>query len=315
MKISDIYNKAVQMGIDADFRNNEYVAKLLERKKQKYEKLSGHEKAEFDAESLTNPYSDTRVLHVAEDREIKKVMCGIDIEVGEILLAKELGDIDLVISHHPMGRALADMHEVMELQADVFHQYGVPINVGEGMMRERTSEVARGINPRNHWRTVDAARLLGVNLMCIHTAADNISASFVRDAIAKGNPERVEDLMEILSGIAEYQQAEHLGVAPRIFTGNPENRCGKVLVDMTGGTEGPPKIYERIAHAGIGTVVGMHISEDHKKEAEAAHVNVVVAGHMSSDSIGMNLILDEIEKQGVEIVQAGGLFRVSRVKQ
>ncbi|MDP3901315.1 MAG: NGG1p interacting factor NIF3 [bacterium] len=312
MKIRDIYSKAIQMGIDADFRTNEYVARLLERKKQKYEKLSGHEKAEFDTESLANPYSDTRVLHVADDREIKKVMCGIDIEVGEILLAKELGDIDLVIAHHPMGRALADMHEVMELQADIFHQYGVPINVGEGMMKERSSEIARAFNPRNHWRTVDAAKLLGVNLMCIHTAADNISASFVRDAIAKGNPERVEDLMEILSGVGEYQEAERLGVAPRIFTGRPENRCGKVLVDMTGGTEGPPKIYERMAQAGIGTVVGMHISEDHKKEAEAAHVNVVVAGHMSSDSIGMNLILDEIAKQGAQVVSCGGLFRVSR---
>lgn len=312
MKISDIYNKAVQMGIDADFRTNEYVAKLLERKKQKYGKLSEQQKKEFDPESLTNPYSDTRILHIADDREIKKVMCGIDIEVGEILLAKELGNIDLVISHHPMGRALADMHEVMELQADVFHKYGVPINVGEGMMRERTSEIARAFNPRNHWRTIDAAKLLGVNLMCIHTAADNIAAAYVRDEIAKENPERIEELLELLNKIGEYQVAVGLGVGPRMFTGSPENRCGKILVDMTGGTEGPPKIYERIAQAGIGTVVGMHISDDHKKEAEAAHVNVVVAGHMSSDSIGMNLILDEVRKEGVEIVPCGGLFRVSR---
>src|SRR3989344_9467687 len=312
MKIADIYKKAVAMGIDADFRTNEYVAKILDRKKQKYEKLSPQQKKEFDVESLTNPYSDTRVLHIADDKEIKKAMCGIDIEVGEILLAKELGDIDLVISHHPMGRALADMHEVMELQADVFHQYGVPINVGEGMMRERTSEIARAFNPRNHWRTIDAAKLLVVNLMCIHTAADNISAAFVRDEIAKENPERIEELLELLNKIGEYQTAIDLGVGPRMFTGNPDNRCGKILVDMTGGTEGPPKIYERIAHAGIGTVVGMHISEDHKKEAEAAHVNVVVAGHMSSDSIGMNVLLDEMERQGVQGVPCGGLFRVSR---
>lgn len=313
MRITDLYNRAVQLGIDADFRTNEYVAKLLERKKQKYEKLTEQQRKEFDLESLTNPYADTRILHIADDREIKKVLCGIDIEVGEILLAKELGDIDLVISHHPMGRALADMHEVMELQADVFHRYGVPINVGEGMMRERTLEIARVFNPRNHWRTIDAAKLLGVNLICLHTAADNISAAFVRDVIEKANPERMEDLMETLKGIGEYQQAIALGVGPRIFAGNPENRCGKILVDMTGGTEGPPKIYERMAQAGIGTVVGMHISEDHKKEAEASHVNVVVAGHMSSDSIGMNLLLDEAQKQGVEIVAAGGLFRVSRV--
>ena len=256
MKISDIYNKAVQMGIDADFRSNEYVAKLLERRKQKYEKLSGHEKAEFDTESLTNPYSDSRILHVADDREIKKVLCGIDIDVAEILLAKELGDIDLVISHHPMGRALADLHEVMELQVDVLNQYGVPVNIAEGLLKERISEVARGINPRNHWRAIDAAKLLRINLMCLHTVADNNAAKFLREKIEAQNPERLEDIMAILRSIEEYQQAIALGVGPRLFVGQPENRCGKIaLTELTGGTEGSPKLFEKMAQAGIGTVV------------------------------------------------------------
>jgi len=312
MKIQDIYQKAVQMGIDADFRSNEYVAKLLERKKKKYEKLSGAQKEEFDQESLVNPYSDSRVLHVAEDKEIKKVLVGIDIEPAEILLAKQLGDIDLVISHHPLGRALFDLHEVMELHADILNQYGVPINVGEGLMRERTSEVARGLNPKNIWRAIDAAKLLSVNLMCTHTVADNISAKAVRKKIDSVNPERIEDLLETLRGIPEYKEAIAKGVGPRVFVGNPENRCGKILVSMTGGTEASPKLYEKMAQAGIGTVVDMHVSEDHKKEAEAANINVVIAGHMSSDSIGMNLILDEVEKQGVEIVPCGGFFRISR---
>jgi len=37
--------------------------------------------------------------------------------------------------------------------------------------------------------------------------------------------------------------------------------------------------------------------EEHRQEAEKAHVNVVIAGHMSSDSIGVNLFLDELEKK------------------
>lgn len=314
MKISDIYNLSVEMGIKADFRSREHVEKLLERKREKFEKLSGAEKAEFDEESLRNPYSDTRVLHVAQDKEIKKVLVGIDIEPAEILLAKELGDIDLVISHHPLGRALADLHEVMELQADVLNQYGVPINIAEGLLRERISEVARGINPRNHWRTVDTAKLLGVNLMCLHTVGDNNAARFLRNAIESQNPERVEDLMNILRGIEEYKKAIEMGVGPRIFAGKPENRCGKIaLTEITGGTEGSPKLYEKMAQAGIGTVVGMHVSEEHKKEAETANLNVVIAGHMTSDSLGMNIILDELGKAGIEIVPCSGLIRVSRV--
>src|SRR3990167_142849 len=228
MKIEDIYALSIRKGIEADPRGEERVQKSLERKREKFEKLAGHEKEEFDQESLKNPYSDTRVLYVAEDKEIKKVLVGIDIEAAEILLAKQLGDIDLVISHHPMGRALADLHEVMELQADVLNQYGVPINVAEQMLHERISEVARGINPKNHWQAIDAAKLLGVNLMCMHTVADNNAAMFLRREVEAKNPERLEELMSVIRGIEEYKKAMEVGIGPRLFVGRPENRCGRI---------------------------------------------------------------------------------------
>ena len=72
MKISDIYKLAIQMGIEADFRSKEAIEKLLERRRQKFEKLTGAEKDEFDQDSLSNPYSDSKDLHIAEDKEIKK---------------------------------------------------------------------------------------------------------------------------------------------------------------------------------------------------------------------------------------------------
>ena len=313
MSISDIYKLAIEKGIDSDPRGRERVENLLVRRKEKFEKMGEHEKQEFDRESLQNPYSDTRVLHVAQDKEIKKVLVGIDIEAAEILLAKELGDIDLVISHHPNGRAYTDLHEVMEVQVDILNSYGVPINVAEGLMREKISEVFRSINPRNAWRAVDAAKLLGINLMCLHTVADNEVAKFLREKIEAENLERLEDVMRFLRGIEEYKKATEIGMGPVIFSGKPENRCGTIYVGMTGGTEPPAKLYEKMAQAGIGTIVDMHITEDSKKEAEAANMNIVVTGHMSSDSVGMNLILDDLEKQGVEIVPCSGLIRVSRV--
>ncbi len=314
MKIQEIYNLAIQKGIEADFRPKTQLEKDLERKRQKFEKLAEKEKEGFDRESLLNPYSDTRILHIAKDQEIQKVLVGIDIDVGELLLAKELGDIDLVISHHPMGRALGDMHEVMDLQADKLRDAGVPIHVGESLMKERMAEISRVFNPRNLWRTIDAAKLLNINLMCVHTAADNITAKVVEDAIKAKNPERVEDIMEVLKIIGEFEQAISLGVGPRIFVGNPENRTGKIFVGMTGGTEPSAKVFEKMSHAGIGTVVDMHVSEEHKKEAEASHLNIVVTNHIPSDSIGMNVILDDLEEQGVSIVPCGGLFRFSRTK-
>jgi len=315
MKIKEIYNLAVQMGIKADFRGEEGIKKFLENKRKKYEKMDEKEKTEFDKEALENPYLDSRIYYVAEDKEIKKVLVGIDIEPAEILMTKEISDVDLIIAHHPVGKGLAHLADVMDLQCDVLNFYGVPINIAEGLMKERIEEVARGVNSANHQRTVDAAKLLKVSLMNLHTPCDNLAAKFLKDLIEEKKPERIGELIDLLKEIPEYKEAMKIGAGPKIFVGASENRCGKIaLTEITGGTEGSPKLYEKMANAGIGTVVGMHISEEHKKQAEEANLNVVIAGHMSSDSLGMNLFLDEIEKQGIKIIPCSGLIRVSRAR-
>jgi putative NIF3 family GTP cyclohydrolase 1 type 2 len=308
MKINDIFKLAIETGIEADFRSKEKIQKVLDTKKQDFEHSSDQEC--FDKELLENPYSDSRILHIADDIDIKKILFGIDIDPSEILMAKQLG-IDLVISHHPLGIALATLHDVMEMQADVLNQYGVPINIAEGLLKKKISEVARGLNKANHQRTVDAAKIMGVNLMCLHTVCDNLAADYLKEAIESQNPETVGDVMDVIEGIEEYKVAKKNGAGAKIFVGNKNNKCGVVaMTEITGGTEGSPKIYDKMANAGIGTVVGMHVSEDHRKEAEAAHVNMVVAGHMSSDSLGINLFLDKLKD--IEIIPCSGLIRVKR---
>ncbi len=313
MNIHQIYELAIKLGIENDLRGPAQVKKILARRKKKYEEMSGKAKARFDKESLTNPFSDTRVF-VDPKREIKKVMAGIDIGPAEILVAKELG-VDLVIAHHPIGKALADLHDVMHLQAEVLAGYGVPINIAESLTKEWISEVARGISPINHYRGVDTAELFNIGLMCTHTPTDNLVASFLDKRFKKSKPEYVGEVVDELERIPEYQKAITQKSGPKIFVGHPDNYVGKlVLTEITGGTEGAVGIYEKMAQAGIGTIVGMHMGEDRKKEAEKNHVNVVIAGHMSSDSLGMNIFLDELERRGIEIIPCSGLIRVSRVK-
>jgi len=313
MKIREIHDLFTRMGVAADFRGAEGVQKLLSHKRAKFEKLSQKEQEVFDKESLENPYMDSGILHVADDREIKRVLVGIDTESEEILLAKQLGNIDLVIGHHPVGKGLAQLADVMELQAEVYNQYGVPINVAERLMHERISEVARGVNAENHQRTIDTARLLGINVMNSHTPSDNMATKFLRDLVEKNRFERVGDIIDALEQIPEYKEAMKIGVGPKIFVGSRDHRCGKIaLSEITGGTSGSSKLYEKMAQAGIGTVIGMHISEEHRKQAEAAHINIIVAGHMSSDSLGMNLLMDALEKKGIEIVACSGFTRFSR---
>lgn len=314
MTIKEIYNLAVKMGMDSDFRGRAGVEKFLENKKKQYDCLSDKEKNEFDRESLENPYLDSGIHNISEDKEIKKVLVGIDIEPAEILLSRELKDIDLVICHHPIGKSLACLSDVMALQCDVLNYYGVPINIAEGLMKERIEEVSRSTNPSNHQRVVDAAKLLEINLINIHTPADNLAAKFLKDFIDRKNPETIKELIEALNEIPEYKQGKKLGFGPKVFSGNLSNRCGKIAItEITGGSEGSPKIFGKMADAGIGTVVGMHISEEDKKQADEAHINVVIAGHTSSDSLGLNLFLDELEKKGIEIVPCSGFIRAPRI--
>lgn len=315
MTTREIYRLAIELGMDYDLRGRERVEKRLARINKRFAALPASEQAEFDQDRLANPYSDSLILADHGRPEIKKVLAGIDMEAPELLIAKQLGDIDLVIAHHPEGAALADLSDVMHMQAEVLADYGLPINVGESVIKSRISEIHRGLAPINHQRAVDAARLLNLDFMCIHTPADNLAASYMMRLVKERETEleTVGDIMELLKTVPEYQVAAKNKVGPMIFAGAPENSCGKIVVtEFTGGTNGSKDIYEKLSHYGFGTIIGMHMSEEHRKEAEKFHINVVIASHMASDSLGMNLFLDELEKRGVAVVPASGLIRVKR---
>lgn len=317
MKLKEIYELAVEMGMKADPRGEKAVKKDLEKAKKKWDKTEEKEKEFFDGASLNNPYSDTRILFGNEDSEIKKIAAGIDVEIGEILLTDRLiskGEkIDLVLAHHPEGFALAGLHDVMHIQEGILVDLGVPINVAEGLLASRISEVKRSLMPLNHSRTIDAAKALDIPLMCVHTPADNLVTSYLNKYLADRGPDTLDDLVNVLREIPEYRNAAKLKAGPTITLGNGKRSVGKIFVDMTGGTGGSEDSFEKLAIAGVGTIVGMHMGEKHRKNAEKYHINVVIAGHMASDSLGVNLFLDKLEEKGVEIIPVAGLDRVSRL--
>jgi len=313
MTIQEIYQLAIKMGIEADPRGQTRIQKLLKKEKEAYLDLKKDEKEEFDEERLSNPYSDTRILFGNPKNKVKTILVGLEIGVSEILLADRLGDIDLIISHHPLGKALARLDDVMKMQADLLAEIGVPINVAESLLETRMSEISRRLHPYFHNREIDAARLLNLPLISVHTPADNLCYQFVKKKIEQGQPETVGELIKLLKSIPEYKKTALDGAGPKIFAGKPERRCGKIVfTEITGGTSGHKDIYSRLSQVGVGTVIGMHISEEYKEEAEKHHINVVIAGHAASDSLGMNLFLNEIEKSGVRIKPCAGLIRVKK---
>lgn len=320
MTLEQIYQLAIKTGMEFDPRGRQQIIKNQKRLRDKYDRMSSDQKKDFDQERLNNPYSDTRIVYGDPKTEVKRILVGIDIGTEELLLAKKIAEesgkpIDLCLSHHPLGAALASLGEVMEMQAEILAMYGIPINIAQNLLNIRIGEVSRNLFCNNLFRAVDAAKALKQPLMCVHTPADNLVANYLDREIKKEKPEFVGELLDLIKKIPEYSQAIKMSIGPRLFAGKRDNYVGKIAItEMTGGTSGSSKTYERAAQAGIGTIVGMHMSEEHKSEAEKNHINVVIAGHMASDSLGVNLLLDQLEKKGIEIIPCSGLIRISRNK-
>lgn len=318
MNVAQIFNLGLKMAVAADPRGEKGVKKYLAQISHEYEELSPKDRESYDLDRLTNPYVDSAVLFDNGQKTVKRVMAGIDLTEPEILLANEMAKqgrgIDLLIAHHPIGKARARLPEVMNMGVDVFTSYGVPVHLAEKTMEERVTEIGRWVHAVNHYKAVDVARLLNVNFAITHTITDNLVDEFMRNYLEAKKPETVKDILNALYELPEYQQARSMGFGPKLFAGSPKHRVGKYILEMTGGTNPSSKVYEEFSRAGISTMVSMHMPDDSFKTASQNMMNIVVAGHMPSDSLGMNLFLDELEKQGIEIVPAGGLIRVSRVK-
>lgn len=320
MKLEKFYKNVIEIGIDNDLRGKNEVKKLLKEEKEKFDKLKKAELEFYDKDRLFNPYPDTRILNGDKNLEIGKVIVGIDMQVGEILLTHLLNKdkkekIDLLVSHHPEGYALAQLYDVMRLQADLLAHHGISISVAEQLMEKRISEVERRFLPVNHTRAVDAARVMGIPMMCIHTAADNCVANYLTKIFAKKKPQKLKDILDILKSIPEYKKSMKLQVPPKIVNGSESNKCGKIYVDMTGGTEGSKEIFEKFANSGVSTLVGMHFSEEHIESAKKANLNLIIAGHISSDVLGLNLLFDEIEKEEtLKFIGVSGFERIRHTK-
>lgn len=317
MKLGDIYRKIVQMGIEADPRSKEKIDQILEKSKEKLEGLEGKKKELADQDVTWNPYTDCRLLYGDEDREVESILCGIDISPGELVLADRLNEkgqsVDMVLAHHPHGIGSSKLDWVMQLQPEQWANLGVPIAQAESAMAKRLKEVHFALKARNHTRTIDAAELLDLPFMCAHTPADSVGYQFIKKFLEEKDPQTLGELTDVLLELPEYQAAEKVGAGPEILVGSEDGSVGNKHVFFTGGTSPGPKAIPKLARAGVSTIISMHLTDKLKEKCEEEGLYVVIAGHMSSDSVGLNLILDELEKEGMKSYACSGFTRHSRI--
>lgn len=319
MKLEKLFRAAIEAGIAADPRSREQIRKAFRREEEHYAKLTGREREHYDHDRTWNPYLDSRILWGTGNEEAQVLMVGIDIETAEILLAHELRRkgqrIDVLMMHHPEGRALADLEKVVPLQIDLLKRCGVPETQAEATLRPRMEKIWRSIHADNLFRTERVAELCGLPLFGIHTPADNMAWQFVEKRICQREYDRLGDVLEAITDISEYEYYAKRGNPPILVNGSKESRTGKIYAtEFTGGTNGPEELMKLQAHAGVGTILSMHVTEKTLEVAKEHHVNIIQCSHMASDTLGMNLLLDVLQGKEPRLgtVDVSGFVRIKR---
>ena len=291
MEWKQLFDTAIKMGCEADIRNID------------------------DPGSYSSGYPDCRIIYGDPGNKVNDVYVAVDAGVPELLVANELKKqgkpIDGIIMHHPTGTGAYTMTGVVELQRYNWMRNGANPKRADKIFKEMVRDEEIGLKAGNHLAVENAANFLGIPVMCIHTAIDNIVQAFFETMILPGRFINVEEMLEDIKALPECSMASANGDGPYII-GESKARPGKIMVDMTGGMDPDPTIFPLLKKAGIKTLIAMHYSQENVKAITKNKINAVITGHMASDSIGLNLFCDRLEAMGIGIICGPGLYRHKR---
>jgi len=240
-------------------------------------------------------------------KEIKKILFGIDAGVPELLLAKQMR-CDAVISHHPQGgSAILNFHKMFERHAELMIKAGVPKKEAEQAVRKKRDALEVENHSRNYDHNVSIARLLKMPYMNIHAPLDEIGrqrmTKQVKLATEKDPKATVSDIVASLQRLSEFKNAQ---TAIRIRLGKASNKAGKVVVSHAAGTNGGYEVAKTFFKYGVGTLIYIHVSSADLEHLRADGMkNLIVTGHISSDSVGINPFLAALEEKGISVARIG----------
>jgi hypothetical protein len=249
-------------------------------------------------------------VYVEARSDVRKVLFGVDISLAEILWAQQNG-FDAVIAHHPLGdRARTRMAEVIHRQVDQMSAEGIPRETAELAVTARLEAFQRAMHMNNVNAIVDGARLIGMPLCNVHLACDIITRGAIIDVLRAhaSSAATVGDAIEWMEEtFAEYSRGH---AQPEAWVGSTSNRLGRWTVAIAGGINGGFPVFNEYFRVGVDTIFAMHIDEGELQRLRAVvdeNDTLIITGHMTSDSIGINMVIRELEQRGIEVVRTSGV--------
>jgi hypothetical protein len=256
---------------------------------------------------------------------IRRVIFALDVNVGLLVLAKQLG-YDAVIGHHPCA-TLLDQGEVYRehyplvtrfglAEADARAEFGPSLERTVRRLRNRRLRSIYYESPNQTFLEVDAARMLDLAFLNIHNACDELGRRIGQDqldgALAANPAATLGDLAAAMYALPETRiAARHYQIPLEIAIGASDAPAGRAAF-VHGCLSAPEHDIVRFYwRHGIPTVMALHAAfEDLERLKQNPEGNLILTGHYAGDSYGFTPFVRALRDRGLEVKCMGGAIDV-----
>jgi hypothetical protein len=249
-------------------------------------------------------------IHVPGGEGIRKVLFGLDVTVGDLVLARHLG-CDCVIAHHYEGTpSRVNAWKQYLKHIDQMVSFGVPRKEAEEAVYPRAKGLEVQFHMDNYDQVSSAARLLEMPFLNIHSPLDEIGRRLMQervdDALSRDSSATVGDLADALATMSTFDSAK---TKVTIRVGDPGAPAGRTVVSHAALRNGGAPVALAYYKHGISTVIYIHIAPaDYVELAKARAGNLIIAGHIAADTLGILPYVEELRTRGLEVIATGGVL-------
>ena len=241
---------------------------------------------------------------------IGHVLVGLDVDVAELFMARQLG-YHAVLAYHPNGtRGRLARMDAMQHGARLL-ALGMDEAKIRALLDPRITRLQRAEARMNPDRAGSVARLLDLPFLTIHSPFGEVARRTIQatvDAALAAQPDAtLRDLCEFLDVLAPFGNAPR--PMPRPHAGW-EARAGRVVVAL--GTYAPPDAAIARAYfaQGVQTLCVADFAEAdwHDLAQDELPGNIFILGEAASASVGILPYVADLRAQGIEVTTFAGVL-------
>ena len=217
------------------------------------------------------------------NNDFETVVCGIDIGLKEIYAVERNGfDIGrcLFLSHHPIGRFAEEIPNAMK-----FYEKTVFQGCSDTSFLNQEIEYQRRLYMNdNTTRESHLLESFSLNCMCIHTLADMLAYDYLNNCVSE-----CDDVETAANTIASLPEMKSIG--KKVAFCKNRNMIGTVVPIVSGGCMFSSELFSKVQ---CDTIIVPGYSPELESLSKKYDKNIIFGNHMALDSLGMNLLLADL---------------------